>query len=158
MDIQAALKDGYTQDEVMAELGKRTGMNYKQALADGNSPEDVLGELSKRDSAGNISTPKTKSDNTPEWAGRHPNLYGALGAAKEITRFGGETAGLIGGGILGAPLGPAGAVAGAALGYGGVKALGRALEGEKATLPQAALGCFTTLRRTVLILKLGRKT
>jgi len=48
--------------------------------------------------------PVTVGDNTPEWAGRHPNLYGALGAAKEIARFGGETAGLIGGGILGAPL------------------------------------------------------
>lgn len=50
MDIQAALKDGYTQEEVMAELGKRTGMNYQQALKDGHDPNDVLMELNKRDS------------------------------------------------------------------------------------------------------------
>jgi hypothetical protein len=86
------------------------------------------------------SIPPTKDDVTgPEWSGKYPNLYGALGAAKEVARFAGETAGLVGGGILGAPLGPAGAIAGAGLGYGGVKALGRFLEGEKASLPQAAL-------------------
>lgn len=138
MDIQAALKDGYTQDEVMAELGRRTGMNYRQALKDGYSPDEVLSELNKRDTV--KPAPSTaETDNTPEWAGRHPNLYGVLGAAKEIARFGGETAGLVGGGILGASAGPAGMVAGAGLGYGGVKALERALEGEKATIPQAAL-------------------
>lgn len=49
MDIQAALKDGYSKDEIMAELGKRTGMNYKAALKDGHSPDDVLAELNSRD-------------------------------------------------------------------------------------------------------------
>lgn len=49
MDIQAAIRDGYTKKEVMAELGKRTGMDYKSALKDGHSPDDVLGELNKRD-------------------------------------------------------------------------------------------------------------
>lgn len=79
-----------------------------------------------------------KPDETPEWAVKYPTLYGLLGAAKEVARFGGETAGLIGGGIVGARLGPAGAVGGAALGYGAVKALERQLEGEKATIPEAA--------------------
>lgn len=139
MDIQAALKDGYTQDEIMSELGRRTGMNYQQALKDGHKPDEVLMELQARD-AGRSAQPSSKDDGAgPEWSGRYPNLYGALGAAKEVARFGGETAGLIGGGMLGAPLGPAGAVAGAGLGYGAVKALGRFLEGEKATIPQAAL-------------------
>ena len=80
-----------------------------------------------------------KQTETPEWAGKYPNLYGLLGATKEVARFAGETAGMVGGGILGAPLGPAGAVAGGALGYGSVKALERQLEGEKATIPQAAM-------------------
>lgn len=70
--------------------------------------------------------------NTPEWAGKYPNLYGLLGASKEIARFAGETAGMVGGGMLGG-------VGGAALGYGGVKAFERFLEGEKATIPEAAL-------------------
>ena len=82
----------------------------------------------------------SKPDNTPEWAGRHPNLYGVMGAVKEVSRFAGETAGLIGGGMVGAasPI-PGGAVIGAGLGYGAVKAGERWLEGEKATLPEAAL-------------------
>ena len=80
----------------------------------------------------------TPQPEAPEWAGKYPNLYGAVGAAKEVSRFAGETAGLVGGAIVGAPFGPAGSLAGAALGYGGVKALERGLEGEKATLPEAA--------------------
>jgi len=87
------------------------------------------------------SKPETTDDGAgPEWSAKHPTLYGMLGAAKEIARFGGETAGLVGGGMLGAlsPI-PGGAVIGAGLGYGGVKALERALEGEKATIPQAAM-------------------
>jgi hypothetical protein len=74
----------------------------------------------------------------PEWAGKYPNLYGAVGAAKEVARFGAETAALVGGGIAGAPAGPAGALVGAGLAFGGVKAAERYLEGEKATLPGAA--------------------
>ena len=52
MDVQAALKDGYTKDQVMEELGKRTGMNFQQAIKDGHSPDDVFTELVKRDSKG----------------------------------------------------------------------------------------------------------
>jgi hypothetical protein len=71
------------------------------------------------------------TDDTPEWAGKYPNLYGAMGAAKEVLRFGAETAGLVGGGITGmAAGGPLGAVAGAGLGYGIVKAGERAIEGK----------------------------
>lgn len=145
MDIQAALRDGYTANEIMAELGRRTGMNYKQALSDGYSQDEVLAELNKRDTregvASEVGPKQTPTELTDEekFAAKNPNLYAVLKAGKEVARFGGETAGLVGGGLLGAPLGPAGAVAGAGLGYGGVKALERALEGEKATLPQAAL-------------------
>jgi hypothetical protein len=54
MDVQAALKDGYTQDEVMAELGRRTGMNYQQALSDGHSADEVLAELTRRETSGAV--------------------------------------------------------------------------------------------------------
>jgi hypothetical protein len=49
MDIQAALRDGYSKQEIMAELGKRTGMKYESAIADGYSEDEVLLELGKRD-------------------------------------------------------------------------------------------------------------
>lgn len=56
MDIQAALRDGYSRDEVMAELGRRTGMNYKQALSDGHDAESVLTELNNRDGGSKYKT------------------------------------------------------------------------------------------------------
>lgn len=142
MDIQSALKDGYTKEEIADELGRRTGMNYRQAIKDGHSIDDVLSELNRRDAGGVAKRPpktlNVKYD-TPEWAGKYPNLYGVTGALKEVSRFGAETAAMIGGGLTGgAVAGPGGAVAGAGLAYGGVKALERFLEGEKATIPEAA--------------------
>lgn len=95
-------------------------------------------------------TPPAQSSSqqqVPEWAttggrfGKYgPTLYGITGAAKEVSRFGAETAALVGGGIAGATIGgPVGAVAGAGLAYGGVKSAERVLEGEKATIPEALL-------------------
>lgn len=145
MDIERALADGYTKDEVISELGRRTGMNYKQAMSDGYSVDDVIKEMNRRDSASQINiadrkiVDTTNTPQVPKWGQDNPTLYGIIGAGKEVAKFGGETAGVVGGGILGAPLGPVGAAAGAGLGYGGVKALQRFLEGEKATIPQAAL-------------------
>ncbi len=131
MDINAALKDGYTQNEIVSELGRRTGMDYQKALKDGYTIDEVLQELNTRDSGKKEKVPSLNIDNTPEWAGKYPNVYGALGAAKEVTRFGAESAALVGGGIAGfAAGGPVGAVAGAGLLYGGVKAAERALEGN----------------------------
>lgn len=52
MDIQSALKDGYSKEEIMTELGNRTGMNYHQAIKDGHPIEDVLAELNRRDIGG----------------------------------------------------------------------------------------------------------
>jgi hypothetical protein len=93
---------------------------------------------------------------TPEWAGKHPNLYGLYGAGRELYRTVGkpaiETAGMIGGGIVGAGSGflagaglgaVPGAAVGAGLGYSGARnltgAIDSALEIErgnrKATLP-----------------------
>lgn len=48
MDIDAALKDGYSLSEVNQEAAKRTGFNYSAAINDGYSDEEILGELRKR--------------------------------------------------------------------------------------------------------------
>jgi hypothetical protein len=65
---------------------------------------------------------KEKPTETPEWAGKYPNLYGAAGAARETLGPILEALGVTGGGMAGAAAGgPAGAVGGAALGYSGVK-------------------------------------
>lgn len=64
MDIQAALKDGYKPEEVMAELSRRgVKMNYQQAIADGHDPMQVLEEMNGRET-------KTYNDipsHTPGW-------------------------------------------------------------------------------------------
>lgn len=76
-------------------------------------------------------------NDVPEWVTKNswgPNAYGVLGAAKEVARFGAETAGLVGGGMTGlAAGGPVGALFGAGLGYGAVKSGERWLEGKKTT-------------------------
>lgn len=93
---------------------------------------------------------------TPEWAGRHPNLYGAYGALRELYDKAGrpaiETAGMVGGGAIGATSGflggaglgaiPGGAV-GAGLGYAGARNLTGAIDsalgfnrGTDVTLPK----------------------
>lgn len=112
----------------------------------GALPEDkveLLAEARKRGlvSSDEQATPDMKLQDDgagPEWSAKHPVIYGLVGAGKEVARFGAESAALIGGGMAGfAAGGPLGAVGGAGLAYGGVKAAERALEGEKATIPQA---------------------
>ncbi len=80
-----------------------------------------------------ISKPIPVIDDTPEWAGKYPNIYGLVGAAKEVLKAGTEMAGMTAGGIVGAPAGPAGVAAGVAVGYGLVKSAERLVEGEKLT-------------------------
>lgn len=96
---------------------------------------------------------------TPGWAGRNPNLYGLYGAGRELYKTVGkpaiETAGMIGGGIIGAGSGflgglgigaVPGAAAGAGLGYAGARNLTGVLDSafelergqRKPTLPQVA--------------------
>lgn len=78
---------------------------------------------------------ETKSLEVPEWGREHPTLYGIAGAAYETAKPLVEAAGLIGGGLVGTPAGPAGQVGGAALGYAGAKrvtsAAGQALGVEE---------------------------
>ena len=90
MDVQAALRDGYSKDEVAAELGRRTGMNYQQAIKDGHSVDDVIGEMTRRAQNGNKPSPgvtvpqQSVTDNAPQWGKDHPTLYGLVGAAKGV--------------------------------------------------------------------------
>jgi hypothetical protein len=70
MDIQAALRDGYSKEEVMAELGKRTGMNYQQAIQDGYSADEVMNEMSKREPAKTSATVAPVSPEKPGFLSR----------------------------------------------------------------------------------------
>lgn len=48
MDIDAALKDGYSIQEVNAEAARRVNFNYAQAKADGYNDDEILSELRRR--------------------------------------------------------------------------------------------------------------
>jgi len=83
----------------------------------------------------------------PAWARKYPQLYGVAGAARETLGPLLEMGGMVGGGVVGSGLGPAGTVGGAGLGYGIGKeatrladiALGNApAQPLTQTLPQAA--------------------
>ena len=57
-------------------------------------------------------------DNRPEWAKNNPNAYEVAQTVRKYAGPAVEAAASVGGGVLGAPLGPAGVVGGSALGYG----------------------------------------
>lgn len=97
---------------------------------------DPLGLLDEKDPLGLLdSKPKVNAPATtppeemlPEWARKHPNLYGIAGAARETLGPIGEALAMAGGAAIGAtatsPSGPgaiAGGVAGAGLGYAGAR-------------------------------------
>src|SRR5512135_2316326 len=97
---------------------------------------DPLGLLDEKDPLGLLDTkPKANAPATtpseemlPEWARKHPNLYGIAGAARETLGPIGEALAMAGGAAIGAtatsPSGPgaiAGGVAGAGLMYAGAR-------------------------------------
>lgn len=109
--------------------------------------EDSGNPYAKYVTEGSVKNPETDQvimspeQPTPEWAGKHPNLYGLYGAGRELYRRVGkpaiETAGMIGGGIIGAGSGflagaglgaIPGAAAGAGLGYAGARNLTGAID------------------------------
>lgn len=134
--------------------------------------EELSAALVKADAAGNAVDAKTFADEirrvkqtsapaatpavseipapraeVPAWARQYPRLYGVAGAARETLGPLLEMGGMVGGGVVGSGLGPAGAVGGAGLGYGIGKEASRladiALGNVPAqplaqTLPQAA--------------------
>lgn len=131
-------QDGYSPEEIVAGLSQ--SKNYpdvtqriQQYKTSGYSDEEIIGGM-KQSGIVQTTPPPTMdviADKTPEWAGKYPDLYGLLGATKGVARFGAETAALVGGGMAGAPAGPAGSVAGAGLLYGLVRTAERYMEGER---------------------------
>ena len=72
-------------------------------------------DIAKLETVAQEVAPKTQQ---PSWAKEYPNLYGAAQTTRQMFGPTIEALGAAGGGLLGAPLGPAGAVGGAGLGYG----------------------------------------
>lgn len=91
-----------------------------------NSAGEYRVELAEQQKFTSDQTPM--QTNVPEWGQRNPRLYGVAGALTETIRPFAEFGGLMAGGIAGAPLGPAGSVAGAGLGYGMGKQATRAAD------------------------------
>jgi hypothetical protein len=69
-------------------------------------------------SVAKVEEPATPEATLPDWAKSYPNLYGAAQTTRKLLGPTVEALGAAGGGILGTPLGPVGAVGGAGLGYG----------------------------------------
>ena len=140
--ISSYEKQGYSADDILQGIeqsGKHPDISdkVKKYRQDNYSSDDILKGLK---SSPVSKAPKEVIDNTPSWAKDYPNLYGIVGAAKEVSKFAAETSALIGGGIAGTIAeggvpGPL-TVAGAGLAYGGVKTLERGLEGERPTITQ----------------------
>lgn len=84
------------------------------------NPYDELDSVNPYDQLDIPSAPvQAPTDNVPGWGMRNPNLYGLYGAGMSIAKPALEFGGMLAGGVAGAPAGPAGVVAGGALGYTG---------------------------------------
>jgi hypothetical protein len=101
MDIDAALKDGYSLAEVNAEAARRVGFNYQNAIKDGYTDDEIVQELRKRlsgsskidpstlipDQAGNVA-PRTRAEVAQEQKalqGPEPGFLDYLRAPVETT-------------------------------------------------------------------------
>ena len=83
---------------------------------------------------------KPSEPEVPEWGKKYPTAYGVAGAAYETAKPVVEALGLVGGAIVGTPVGPAGQVGGAALGYAAAKNLIELAEERLGVkLPQTAI-------------------
>jgi hypothetical protein len=95
------------------------------AFPDSMSQQDITAVLDKQYSPvapTNVPKENMPDGKTPEWAGRHPNLYGMVGAGKALARTGIEagatTIGAAGGALV--PI-PGASLVGAGVGYAGGK-------------------------------------
>lgn len=108
---------------------KIEGKGVVAEFPDGTDPT-IIDSAIKRDyfSKPTEQTPQQPEPTVPQWGIESPNLYGAYGAGKAVLDQALvpalEGLGLVGGGILGTPAGPAGNIGGAALGYAGAKKVG----------------------------------
>jgi len=83
----------------------------------------------------------TTAQDTPEWAGRYPNVYGLYGAGRELLRTGIETAGTTAGQAAGAlvPF-PGAAYVGGGLGFAASKRAAQWLLGEDISMSPESIG------------------
>lgn len=111
MDIDAALRDGYSIQEVNAEAARRVNFNYTQAKADGYTDDDILQELRRRSAGGG------KKEETSAYKAAGKSALESTGPAMAGLAAG--TAALSYGAPLIAGSGPAAPVTALALGLGG---------------------------------------
>ncbi len=127
-NVEQARKSGYTDEEIADHLASTRKFDLAGAIKAGYSYGDVVEHLS------NITqSEETKSNVKPEIKSKKPGWIEPAGIALEA----GAT---LVGGLIGAPLGPLGAGAGAGLGYAGARQIRR--RGEELlgyTEPQALL-------------------
>jgi len=106
MDIDAALKDGYSIEEINAEAAKRAGFNLTGAKADGYSDDEILQELRGRLSK--TSTQEQKPKYLQMWEQVAPHLK-TLG--QDVLGTGAAVGDILAGGIK-MPLGISSAIGG----------------------------------------------
>ena len=92
MDIDAALKDGYSIQEINAEAAKRAGFNLAGAKADGYSDDEILQELRNR-----LAKPQEPSAKDKTMA----EIQQAVGQEREGLTGTAETLASLGSGALG---------------------------------------------------------
>ena len=133
-------KQGYSPDEIVAGLAQ--SQSYRDVAAKvnfykqkGYTSDEILGGIrasapqpEEHPLSGVTPEARMKAMNpdmpqTPEWAGKHPNLYAGVRTARDIVAPVVEGVGLVGGGIVGSGAGLVGAPVGAGLGYAGAKRL-----------------------------------
>jgi hypothetical protein len=106
----------------------------------GGLPDYVQAAIQQAPSQEPVPRGTPEEEMVPEWGRKYPTLYGVAGAAYEAGKPVVEALGLAGGAIAGTPAGPAGQVAGAALGYAGAKNLLEVAEEQLGIkLPQSAI-------------------
>lgn len=117
-DLKSARKRGYEDEKIARFLGQKYDFDIDAAVKSGKSFGHLAEYLSTFDAPTRL---EANVPRTPEWAGQHPTAYGMFGGAKAVYetlgRPGLEAAGMVGGGMIGAPVGPVGMAAGGAGGY-----------------------------------------
>jgi hypothetical protein len=98
------------------QLGK--ALVNADAAGDVEAAKMLAAEIKRIQTPQEVETSAPAKTQQPSWAKEYPNLYGAAQTTRQMFGPTIEALGAAGGGLLGAPLGPAGAVGGAGLGYG----------------------------------------
>ena len=101
------------------------------------NPKDVVWDDEQPIDASQVQWDAEKQ--LPQWAQENPRLYNAAQVARQYGAPILEGAGMVGGGLIGAPAGPVGAVGGAGLGYGMARQLVNAADVALGNKPRQEL-------------------